>query len=277
MIIDSHHHLWDLGLREYFWMSPELKPLYRNFLVDDLIRTVQPFNISGTVVVQAHQTLEETRWLLDLTLQTNLILGVVGWVDLKDSGLDRTLDDLKRNKKFKGVRHLIQDESDVQWMLQPEVIRGLKMLFQADLAYDLLVRPHQLENALRLVERLPEMRIILDHMAKPYIKAGIRDPWASQMRELARSSNIYCKVSGLITEADHQNWNDNDFAFYLEHILTLFGWDRICWGSDWPVCLLAGDYRQVLGLPEEILGSAASKAQWAAFMGGNAARFYKLL
>jgi L-fuconolactonase len=277
MIIDSHHHLWDLGIRDYFWMSPDLKPLYRNFLVDDLIRTVKPFNVLGTVVVQAHQSVEETRWLLNLAQQTNLILGVVGWVDLRDPELDNTLDDLKGNKKFKGVRHLIQDEPDVHWMLHPEVVRGLKKIFQAGLTYDLLIRPHQLENALRLVERLPETRIIIDHIAKPYVKDGLREPWASQMKELAKSPKIYCKVSGLITEADHQQWKSSDFVFYLEHILSLFGWDRICWGSDWPVCLLAGNYRQVLRLPEEIIGTIANKDQWDAFMGGNAARFYELL
>ena len=119
------------------------------------------------------------------------------------------------------------------------------------MTYDLLVKPHQLENALRLVDRLPEMPIIVDHIAKPYIKAGIREPWASQIKELAQSPHIYCKVSGLITEADHQHWKETDFIFYLEHILNVFGWDRICWGSDWPVCLLAGSYGQVI----EIAGS----------------------
>ena len=277
MIIDSHHHLWDLGRRHYSWMSPELKPLFRNFLVDDLIRTTGPFRISGTVVVQAHQSVEETHWLLDLAQQTDLILGVVGWVDLKDPDLQKTLAELQGSQKFKGVRHLIQDEPDVNWMLQPEVIRGVKMLHEAKLTYDLLVKPHQLENALRLVDQLPEMPIIVDHMAKPYIKARILEPWASQMKELATSPHVYCKISGLITEADHQNWNDHDFTFYLEHIITVFGWDRVCWGSDWPVCLLAGDYSQVLKLPRKILRPAASEAQWDAFMGGNALRFYDLL
>ena len=277
MIIDSHHHLWNLRLRDYPWMSPELKPLDRNFLEDDLVKTVQSSHISGTVLVQAHQSLEETRWLLQIAEKSNLILGVVGWVDLKESNLEKTLEKLKGNLKFKGVRHLIQDEPDANWMLQPEVIRGLKMLHEARLTYDLLVKSHQLENALRLVERLPEMPIIVDHIAKPYIKAGIREPWASQMKELARSPHIYCKISGLITEADHQHWRETDFSFYLEHILYVFGWDRICWGSDWPVCLMAGDYGQVMKLPETVLRSSANQAQWDAFMGGNALKFYDLL
>jgi len=277
MIIDSHHHLWNLRLRDYPWMSPELKPLDRNFLEDDLVKTVQSSHISGTVLVQAHQSLEETRWLLQIAEKSNLILGVVGWVDLKESNLEKTLEKLKGNLKFKGVRHLIQDEPDANWMLQPEVIRGLKMLHEARLTYDLLVKSHQLENALRLVERLPEMPIIVDHIAKPSIKAGIREPWASQMKELARSPHIYCKISGLITEADHQHWRETDFSFYLEHILYVFGWDRICWGSDWPVCLMAGDYGQVMKLPEIILRSSANQAQWDAFMGGNALKFYDLL
>jgi L-fuconolactonase len=258
-------------------MSCELKPLYRNFLPDDLIRTVRSFCISGTVVVQAHQSVEETHWLLDLSQQTDLIRGVVGWVDLKDPDLQKTLEELKGNQKFKGVRHVIQDEPDVNWMLQPEVMRGLKMLHEARLTYDLLVKPHQLENALRLVDRLPEMPIIVDHIAKPYIKAGIREPWACQMKELGRAPHIYCKISGLITEADHQHWKEADFFYYLEHILNVFGWDRICWGSDWPVCLLAGDYDQVFKLPEAVLKTNANQAQWDAFMGGNASKFYRLL
>jgi L-fuconolactonase len=277
MIIDSHHHLWNLELRDYSWMSPELKPLNRNFLEDDLISTVQPFGISGTVTVQAHQSLEETRWLLKIADKSNLILGVVGWADLKDPNLDRTLHRLKGNSKFKGVRHLIQDEPDVSWMLQPEVIRGLRMLHEAGLTYDLLVKPPQLENALRLAAQLPDMLIIVDHIAKPYIKAGTQELWASQMKELAQSPRIYCKISGLITEADHQHWKETDFVFYLEHILNVFGWDRVCWGSDWPVCLMAGDYSQVLKLPEKILRSSATQAQWDAFMGGNALKFYGLL
>lgn len=276
MIIDSHHHLWNLCLRDYSWMSPELKPLYRDFLIDDLIRTVQPFHISGTVVVQAHQSVEETHWLLDLSQQTDLIRGVVGWVDLKDPDLQKTLEELKRSQKFKGVRHLIQDEPDVNWMLQPEVIRGLKTLHEARLTYDLLLKPHQLENALRLVDRLPEIPIMVDHISKPYIKAGIREPWASLMKELAQSPHIYCKISGLITEADHQHWKETDFIFYVEHILKVFGWDRICWGSDWPVCLLAGGYGQVLKLPETVLRSNANQGQWDAFMGGNSSKFYGL-
>ena len=277
MIIDSHHHLWNLELRDYSWMSLELKPLYRNFLEDDLIKTVQPFAVSGTVVVQAHQSLEETRWLLKIADQSDLILGVVGWADLKEPNLDRTLHLLKGNSKFKGVRHLIQDEPDVSWMLQPEVIRGLRMLHEARLTYDLLVKPPQLENALRLIAQLPDLPIIVDHIAKPYIKAGTHELWASQMKELAQSPHIYCKISGLITEADHQHWKESDFVFYLEHILNVFGWDRVCWGSDWPVCLMAGDYGQVLKLPEKILRSSATHAQWSAFMGGNAMKFYGLL
>ena len=277
MIIDSHHHLWNLRLRDYPWMSPELKPLDRNFLEDDLVKTVQSSHISGTVLVQAHQSLEETRWLLQIAEKSNLILGVVGWVDLKESNLEKTLEKLKGNLKFKGVRHLIQDEPDANWMLQPEVIRGLKVIHEAGLTYDLLIKPHQIENALHLIDWLPEMPIILDHIAKPSIKAGIREPWASQMKELARSPHIYCKISGLITEADHQHWRETDFSFYLEHILYVFGWDRICWGSDWPVCLMAGDYGQVMKLPEIILRSSANQAQWDAFMGGNALKFYDLL
>ena len=276
MKIDAHHHLWDLKKRNYAWMSSDLKPIYRDFLVEDLAKTVAPYKISGTVVVQAHQSVEETLWLLDLAETSDLILGVVGWVDLKDPQLVKTLTELKKHKKFKGVRHIIQDEPDVNWMLQTEVMRGLRTLHEAGLTYDLLIKQHQLDTALRLVDHLPAMPIILDHIAKPYIKDGKREPWATQMRQLAKSSHLYCKISGLITEADHAKWKAEDFTFYLKHVVEIFGWDRLCWGSDWPVCLLAGDYGQVLHLPETILKPGATEKQWAQFMGLNAQRFYRL-
>jgi len=276
MKIDAHHHLWDLKKRNYAWMSSDLKPIYRNFLVEDLVKTVAPYKVTGTVVVQAHQSVEETLWLLELAAKSNLILGVVGWVDLKDPQLGKTLTELKKHKKFKGVRHLIQDEPDVNWMLQTEVMRGLRTLHEADLTYDLLIKPHQLDAALRLIDHLPAMPIILDHIAKPYIKEGKREPWAAQMRQLAKASHVYCKISGLITEADHAKWKTDDFTFYLKHVVEIFGWDRLCWGSDWPVCLLAGNYGQVLELPEKILNPGATEKQWAQFMGLNAQRFYRL-
>lgn len=276
MIVDSHHHLWDLKRFRYSWMSPKLKPLYRSFLPEDLVQTVKPYHVGGTVLVQAHQSLAEASWLLELAEKSDLILGVVGWVDLKDPQLDKTLKDLKSHSKFKGVRHLIQDEPNVDWMLQPEVMQGLKMVYEAGLTYDLLIKPPQLDNAVRLVDHLPPMPMIIDHIAKPYIKAGTHEPWASQMRDLAQYPYLFCKISGLITEADPQNWKPKDFTFYVEHVLEVFGWDRICWGSDWPVCLLAGDYGQVFNLPKKILKSKATEQQWAKLMGMNAQRFYKL-
>jgi len=276
MKIDAHHHLWDLKKRNYAWMSTDLKPIYRNFLVEDLVKTVAPYKITGTVVVQAHQSVEETLWLLELAARSNLILGVVGWVDLKDPQLGKTLTELKKHKKFKGVRHIIQDEPDVNWMLQTEVMRGLRTLHEADLTYDLLIKPHQLDAALRLIDHLPAMPIILDHIAKPYIKEGKREPWATQMRQLAKASHVYCKISGLITEADHAKWKTDDFTYYLKHVVESFGWDRLCWGSDWPVCLVAGNYEQVLELHEKILKPGATEKQWAQFMGLNAQRFYRL-
>ena len=275
MIIDSHHHLWDLQKRDYPWMSPNLKPIYRNFSVEDLAKTIAPYDVRGTVLVQAHQSVEESLWMLDIAEKSTLILGVVGWVDLKDPALEEGLAELKAHRKFKGVRHIIQDEPDLNWMLQTDVMRGLQMVHEAGLTYDLLIKPHQLDNALRLIEHLPAMPLIVDHIAKPYIKDGKREPWATQMRQLAKSSNVYCKISGLITEAS-ERWKPEDFTFYLKHIVEIFGWDRICWGSDWPVCLLAGDYGQVLHLPEKLLKPGATDQQWAQFMGINAQKFYRL-
>ncbi len=276
MIIDAHHHLWDLKKRNYSWMSPDLKAIHRNFLPDDLAKTVEPYRVRGTVLVQAHQSVEETRWMLGLAEGSKLILGVVGWVDLKDPQIGKTLAELKVFPKLKGVRHIIQDEPDAGWMLQSDVMRGLRAVHEAGLAYDLLIKPHQFEAALNLVDHLPAMPIILDHIAKPYIKDGKREPWATHIRQMAQYQHVYCKVSGLITEADHQKWKTGDFAFYLKHVVEVFGWERLCFGSDWPVCLLAGNYGQVFHLPEEILKAGASGKEWMQFMGENARRFYRL-
>ncbi len=276
MVVDSHHHLWALKKRDYTWMSPDLKPIYRDFLVEDLIKTVSPLKVDGTVVIQAHQSLEETYWLLELAKTSKLIRGVVGWVDLKDPNLETTLMRLKADPKFKGVRHIIQDEPDPSWMLQAEVMRGLRMVHQAGLTYDLLIKPHQFDAALSLIDHLPAMPIILDHIAKPYIKDKKQEPWASQIRHLAQYENVFCKISGLITEADHKKWKTTDFDFYLNHVVEVFGWSRVCFASDWPVCLLAGTYDQVFQLPEKILKPVATRNQWAQFMGLNAEKFYGL-
>jgi L-fuconolactonase len=276
MLIDAHHHLWDLAKRKYAWMSPDLQPISRNFLADDLVKTVAPFNVEGTVLVQAHQSVEETRWLLEIAERCKVILGVVGWVDLTDPEAHKTLAELKAHSKFKGVRHLIQDEPDARWMLRSDVMRGLRMVHQSACTYDLLIKPHQFETALNLVDHLPAMPIILDHIAKPDIKQQGREPWATHIRRLAQYQHVYCKISGLITEANHREWKPADFTFYLNHVVDVFGWDRICFGSDWPVCLLAGDYGQVLHLPERILRTRATDSQWAQFMGENARRFYGL-
>lgn len=276
MIIDAHHHLWDLKKRNYSWMSPDLKAIHRDFLVGDLTKTVAPYKIDGTVLVQAHQSVEETRWMLGLAEKSKLILGVVGWVDLKDPQLGKTLEELKTHPKFRGVRHIIQDELDPGWMLQGNVMRGLRAVHEAGIAYDLIIKPPQFEAALNLVDHLPAMPIILDHIAKPYIKDGKHEPWATHIRQLAQYPHVYCKVSGLITEADHSRWKTDDFIFYVKHVVEVFGWERLCFGSDWPVCLLAGSYDQVFHLPERILKPQATEKQWAQFMGENAGRFYRL-
>jgi L-fuconolactonase len=225
-----------------------LKPIYRNFLVEDLVKTVAEYKITGTVVVQAHQSVEETRWLLELAEQSNLILGVVGWVDLKDPELRKTLADLKKHTKFRGVRHIIQDEPDASWMLQTEVMRGLRILHEEGLTYDLLIKPHQLDTALRLIDHLPAMPIILDHIAKPYIKEGKREPGQHKCGN-GEVPHLYCKISGLITEADHAKWKTEDFTFYQSCGRGVRLGSSLL-GRDWPVCLLAGDYGQVLQLSE---------------------------
>lgn len=274
MQIDSHQHFWKYNEAEYPWIG-QGTPLQRDWLPADLEREAAKVQVTGSVAVQARQTLEESRWLLKLAEASPFIKGVVGWVDLQSEKVDEDLAALSSHRRFVGVRHVVQDEPDSQFMLKPEFLRGLGKLKPFNLAYDLLLFPKQLPAAIKVVQQFPEQRFVLDHIAKPLIRAGMLLPWREDIEELAKHSNVFCKVSGMVTEAKHQEWAKEDFRPYLDIVLEAFGEDRIMFGSDWPVCLLAGSYEQVHGLASNYFGQFSAGAQQK-FFGGNATRFYQL-
>ncbi|MEX2114588.1 MAG: amidohydrolase family protein [Pirellulales bacterium] len=275
MRIDAHHHCWQLDRFNYPWMTPDLKPLLRNFGPGDLhpLLAIQRFDRS--VLVQTISSLDETRWFLELAERHDWIAGVVGWVDLTDPTLDNTLDELQRHPKFVGVRHQVHDEPDPRWLVRDDVLGGLARLAGRAIPYDLLVRPQHLPAAIEVARRLPELSLVIDHVAKPAITSGGWDDWAAPFAELAAHPNVSCKLSGMITEADWQRWQPSDLRPYLEHALDCFTPERLMFGSDWPVCLLAGSYAQVVAALEKNL-AALPAAQQAAVFGGTAVRVYGL-
>jgi L-fuconolactonase len=274
MKIDSHQHFWSYDAAQYPWI-PKGSPLERDWLPPDLAPLLAAADLDGCVAVQARQSLKESQWLLELAEHYSIIKGVVGWVDLRAPDVEADLAALAKHPKFRGVRHVVQDEPDDHFMLGPEFLRGLGKLHALGLTYDLLVFPRQLPAAIEVVRRFPDQPFVLDHLAKPEIKAGTLSPWREQLRELAKFPNVSCKISGMVTEADHAAWKAADFAPYLEVVLAAFGEDRLMYGSDWPVCLLAGSYPRVF----ELAGTAAhgmSAGGREKFFGDNAARFYGL-
>jgi L-fuconolactonase len=279
MKIDAHQHFWRYSAADYPWIGTGMERLARDYLPADLAGPARAEGIAATVAVQARQTLEETRWLLELAGREPLIAGVVGWVDLRSGRVADQLAGFSSAKKFVGVRHVVQDEPDPRFLLGESFVGGLRSLHQFGLTYDLLLHPPQLAAAIELAALLPEQPFVLDHIAKPRIAAWTtaddREAWRRDIESLARHDNVCCKVSGMVTEAAWRRWRPADFAPYLEIVLDAFGPGRLMFGSDWPVCLLGGDYAEVAGLVRDFCGRLAA-AEQAAIWGGTAARFYSL-
>lgn len=272
MTLDSHQHFWSYDAAQYPWILPG-SPLHRDWLPDDLAPLLAAAGIDGCIAVQARQTIEESRWLLLLAERAPIIKGVVGWVDLRSECVEGQLAELVPHKKFRGVRHVVQDEPDDRFMLRADFLRGIGKLKAFGLTYDLLIFPKQLPAAIELARRFPGQPFVLDHIAKPAIKDGTLEPWRAQIRELAQAPNVMCKVSGMVTEAKHGAWRAEDFRPYLDEVFEAFGAERLMYGSDWPVCLLSASYAQQFGLVDDYTRTL-STAQREAFFGGNAARFY---
>ncbi len=275
MNIDSHQHFWQYDPAAHSWMTEAMGVLKHEHLPADLWPLMQANDLQGTVAVQAAQSLHETEWLLALADANPFILGVVGWVDLRAPDVREQLALYARHPKLVGIRHIVQDEPDDDFLLRPEFRRGLALLADFELTYDLLLYPKHLPVARELVQLFPKQRFVLDHLAKPFIKAGTLAPWDKDLRALAKHKHVLCKVSGLVTEADWHGWQPGDFTRYLDVVFDCFGPDRLMFGSDWPVCMLAADYAQVVGLVRDYLSRLPADAQ-AKVMGGTAAAFYRL-
>src|SRR5688572_13088753 len=275
MRIDSHQHFWRYTSAEYGWIDDALAALRRDFLPSDLRREMDVTAVDACVAVQARQTIEETRWLLELADNHPFVAGVIGWIDLQADDAPAQLDLFADHPKLLGLRHIVQSEPDDRFMLRPAFCRGISLLAERDLTYDILIYPKHLPVAAELVSRFPRQRFVLDHLAKPQIRAReIRD-WEKGIRALATFPNVFCKLSGLVTEADWSRWTPEDIRPYLDIAFDCFGARRLLAGSDWPVCTLAADYRRTIALVDDYLtGSPAADRDDV--MGGNAARLWRL-
>jgi L-fuconolactonase len=275
IIVDSHHHFWDLARFDYGWMSGAPSILRRNYLPADIEPELERSGVSRTVLVQATQETGEADFLLDLAEANGFVAGVVAWVDLTAAHLGATLDRLMRRDKLVGVRHLVHDEPDEAWLAREDVVLGLKELERRGLAYDLLLRPQHLKYVPALADRVPDLRMVVDHIAKPPMAQGVMEPWATDIAAVAGVPGIYCKVSGLVTEADHVGWTVDDLRPYVAHVVEQFGLDRLMWGSDWPVCRLAASYDRVLSSALEAAGRM-TESDRQKLLGANATEFYAL-
>ena len=275
MHIDAHQHFWIYNPDEYGWIDDSMAVLKRNFLPEDLSPELERHEFGGSVAVQARQTLEETRWLLQLADRSPRILGVVGWVDLCSSECRAQLKELSANAKLVGIRHIVQSEPDDRYLLREDFLRGISQLEEFDLAYDILIYTRHLPVASEFVAKFTHQRFVLDHLAKPQIKSHEVTSWAQGVRRLAEFPNVFCKLSGLVTEADWRYWTPEEIAPYLDIAFEAFGPSRLMIGSDWPVCLVASAYGRTINVVRDYLQKYPPEAR-EAVMGGNAQRFWSL-
>lgn len=279
MRIDSHHHIWDLDLTPQDWIDPvSMAVINQNFLLSDLRKEIVASGIEKTVIVQTVTNYEETPVLLDLASKDELVAGVVGWlkIDALDAiaHLEQFLD-LPGANYLKGIRDIVQDHPDSNYLARPQAIKNVQELGRRGIVFDLLTKTPELSGAIEMVKSCPNTQFVMDHISKPYISKGLMEPWKKLIYELAAYENVVCKVSGMITEADHRKWKSEDFKPYFEIILDAFGIERLMFGSDWPVCNLAGNYSQVVGLVEK-LSNDLSTSEKSLLWGEVANKTYKL-
>ncbi|HJX89849.1 MAG TPA: amidohydrolase family protein [Pyrinomonadaceae bacterium] len=274
-LVDSHQHFWQVGRFDYPWMSPSVEVLYQDYLPSQLEPILQENGVSRTVLVQASNSVDESHWMLALAGANQFIAGVVGWVDLISPRVDEQLVELTAHPKFKGVRHLVESEPKDDWLVQPEVLRGLNRLSAHRLSYDLLVHTRHLKHVPEVADRCPELALVIDHMAKPPIASAEIKTWCKALKPVADYKNVHCKLSGLVTEASRSSWQTDDLRPYVESALDLFGPKRMMFGSDYPVCLLASSYQRVLQSFQEILHDLPAPDRERIFA-TNATEFYRL-
>lgn len=274
MIVDAHHHFWRYDPVEYDWIDDSMHVIRRDFLPEELEAELTRSEVDGVVSVQARQCVEETHWLLSLAESHAFMWGVIGWVPLRDPGVGELLDSFASNRALKGMRHVVQGEP-AGFLEDPDFQRGIQELTRRNLCYDLLILDHQLEEAIRFVDRHPEQSFVLDHVAKPRIRDGEISGWQQGIRALAERSHVTCKISGMVTEADPSNWTPDQLQPYLEIVLEAFGPERLMLGTDWPVCLVGTGYSDWVSLIRRF-ASALSTAEQDALLGGTACRTYHL-
>lgn len=272
--IDAHQHFWKYDKEKHAWIEDSMSVLQQDFMPPDLKTHLDEQKIEGSVAVQADQSERETDFLLSLADQYSYIAGVVGWLDIRSSGIGKALEKYTSYEKLKGLRHIVQDEPD-DFLLQSNFCRGISLLKEHNLTYDILIYEHQLPAAVQFVEKFPDQPFVLDHMAKPRIKEGEIENWKQGIKELAQHPKVYCKLSGMVTEADWNGWQKKDFKPYLDVIFETFGADRLMFGSDWPVCTLAADYSEVYSIIHEYISSYSAEKQ-EMILGGTAQQFYNL-
>ena len=275
MIVDAHQHFWQYNPREYAWIDERMGVLKRDFLPQHLERLISAHGVDRTIVVQACQTDFETRWLLERSQAYPFIAGVIGWVDLQADDIEDRLEPLAADEKLIGIRHVVQSEPDDAFMLRPAFRRGVAALAPHGLVYDILIYPRHLPVASDFVGHFDNQTFVLDHLAKPDIRSRAIDGWARDLRRLAQHPHVWCKVSGLITEADWERWTPKDLEPYLDVAFDCFGADRLMIGSDWPVCTVAGDYARTMAVVTEYLAARPSHER-GAVLGSNAIRFWNL-
>ena len=275
MRIDSHQHFWRYDAARYPWIGERMQVLRRDYLPAELEPLLAATGFGGTIAVQAEQAAAETEWLLELALRHDFIRGVVGWVDLCSPSVGDKLARHAGRAKLVGVRHIVHDEPDDDFLLRADFRSGIARLREHALVYDLLLFPKHLSRAVKLVAEFPEQPFVLDHIAKPVIRDGLVSPWREDLRQLAEFPNVSCKLSGMVTEARWNEWRPEDLRPYLDVVLDAFGAERLMIGSDWPVCTLAGDYARTMGVVVEWSGRLAADER-EGILGGNAARVYRL-
>jgi L-fuconolactonase len=273
--IDSHQHFWKYDESMSDWITDDMAVLRRDFMPDNLEPVLKEAKIDGCVVVQVNQSLEENLFQLNNANHNDFIKGVVGWADLQSTDIVEQLKELSSHPKLKGFRHILQGEQDRALMLKPSFLNGIKALGKHYFSYDILIYPDQLKYVLELVSLFPEQRFVIDHLAKPDIKSGNIAGWSNDIKAFKRYDNLFCKVSGMVTEADWTGWKEEDFNPYLDVVFETFGSKRLMFGSDWPVCLLAGEYKKVISIAQDYVSKLTSNEQ-SLFWGGNAIEFYNL-
>lgn len=275
MIIDSHQHFWQYEPKQHSWIDIKMSVIRRDFMPEDLKVVYDENQIDGCVAIEANQSFSETDFLLQLAEENDFIKGVVGWVDLKSKNIEGVLDTYSSFPKLKGFRHVVQAESDHNFLLRPKFLRGIAALEKHNFTYDILIFPHQLGATLEFVKKFPNQKFVIDHIAKPYIKDGFFDGWANLMLAIGEQPNVYCKLSGMTTEADYDDWTAEQIKPYFDLVLQAFGPERLLFGSDWPVCLVAGNYKETKELVTQFIAHLSPEEQ-KAIMGQNAINFYNL-